>query len=551
MKKILSMFLCLLMVVSVIPIIGLTASAATSGDFEYSILDDGTVEITKYKGSATILEIPSEIDGKTVTSIGERAFENCSSLKSVTIPDNITSIGDRTFWNCTLLTSIIIGNGVKSIGRCAFNDTGYYNDEKNWEDNVLYIGNYLILGSYYNYDDIYYGFSVSGNYSIKPGTKVIADSAFYCCTKLISVTIPDSITSISYGAFSGCSSLKTIVLPDCLTNIGNSAFYGTEYFNNKVNWENNVLYIDKYLISGRYSDYYNNQKKFEVSGNYSIKTGTKVIADCAFLDCTSLTSITIPDSVTCIGDRAFDNCSSNLTIYGYKNSEAERYAKKYNIKFADLNHTHSYTFKITKQPTCTEKGVKTYTCDCGESYTEEVSAPGHKEVVDKAVAPTCTKSGLTKGKHCSVCGKVLTAQKKISAQGHKIITLKTKKATYFSTGYKNRKICKVCKKVVNKGKTLKKLKLKVPTFTVKCIGKGKVKISWKKVKDATGIYIVYDTQKACNFPVGGTEIKGNKTSKVLKNLASCDHYFKAEAFIYKNGKYVSSERTKAIKVKVK
>ena len=354
--------------------------------------------------------------------------------------------------------------------------------------------------------------STLGGYSVTS----IGSSAFYDCAALTSVTIPNSVTSIDIGAFEDCTSLTSVTIPNSVTSIGAWAF------------ENCTSLT-----------------------SVTIPDSVTSIGNFAFSGCESLTSITIPDSVTCIGDRAFDNCSSNLTIYGYKNSEAERYAKKYNIKFADLNHTHSYTFKITKQPTCTEKGVKTYTCDCGESYTEEVSALGHKEVVDKAVAPTCTKSGLTKGKHCSVCGKVLTAQKKISAQGHKIITLKTKKATYFSTGYKNRKICKVCKKVVNKGKTLKKLKLKVPTFTVKCIGKGKVKISWKKIKDATGIYIVYDTQKACNFPVGGTEIKGNKTSKVLKNLASCDHYFKAEAFIYKNGKYVSSERTKAIKVKVK
>ena len=435
MKKILSMFLCLLMVVSVIPIIGLTASAKTDGYYTYTV-SNGKSTITDCSTSISgDISIPSTLGGYSVTSIGSSAFYDCAALTSVTIPNSVTSIGSWAFSNCTSLTSVTIPNSVTSIG----------------------------------YD------------------------AFSGCESLTSITIPDSVTCIGSYAFSGCRSLTSVTIPDSVTSIGMGAF----------------------------------------------------------LDCTSLTSITIPDSVTCIGDRAFDNCSSNLTIYGYKNSEAEKYAKNNNIKFADLNHTHSYTVKITKQPTCTEKGDKTYTCDCGESYTEEVSAPGHKEVVDKAVAPTCTKSGLTKGKHCSVCGKVLTAQKKISAQGHKIITLKTKKATYFSTGYKNRKICKVCKKVVNKGKTLKKLKLKVPTFTVKCIGKGKVKISWKKIKDATGIYIVYDTQKACNFPVGGTEIKGNKTSKVLKNLASCDHYFKAEAFIYKNGKYVSSERTKAIKVKVK
>lgn len=481
MKKVLSMFLCLLMVVSVIPIIGLTASAATSGDFEYSILDDGTVEITKYKGSATLLEIPSEIDGEIVTSIGNRAFEDCTSLKSVTIGNGVISIGKYTFSGCIALTSVTFGNSVTSIGERAFENCKSLTS-------IIIPNGIICIGSF----------------------------VFLDCSSLISVTIPGSVTSIGYNAFRNCTSLASIIIPNSVTSIGWWAFADCTSLKS-------VTFPDSVIDIGWNS----------------------------FNGCTSLTSVTIPDSVKSIGSSAFDNCSSDLIIYGDKNSAAEKYAKNNNIKFADLNHTHSYTVKITKQPTCTEKGDKTYTCDCGESYTEEVSALGHKEVVDKAVAPTCTKSGLTKGKHCSVCGKVLTAQKKISAQGHKIITLKTKKATYFSIGYKNRKICKVCKKVVNKGKTLKKLKLKVPTFTVKCIGKGKVKISWKKVKDATGIYIVYDTQKACNFPVGGTEIKGNKTSKVLKNLASCDHYFKAEAFIYKNGKYVSSERTKAIKVKVK
>lgn len=81
-------------------------------------------------------------------------------------------------------------------------------------------------------------------------------------------------------------------------------------------------------------------------------------------------------------------------------------------------HTHSYTSTVTKQPTCTATGVRTYTCSCGDSYTEVIPATGHTEVTIPAVAPTCTATGLTEGKKCSVCGTIITAQQTVAALGH-------------------------------------------------------------------------------------------------------------------------------------
>ena len=289
MKKVISLFLSLAMLLAIISGMNLTAYAETYGDFEYSYIEDDRLSITGYNGSATNPEIPSAINGVSVTEIGESAFENCTSLTSVTIPDSVTSIGWDTFENCTSLASITIGNGITSIGLGAFSgctsltsvtipnsvtsidehafyNTAYYNDESNWDNGVLYISDCLI--------DTNYNFDSTTDYIIKDGTRIIANSAFSKWDNLISVTIPNSVTSI-----------------------GDSAFYNTAYYNDESNWNNGVLYISDCLIDIN--------DDFDSTTDYIIKDGTRIIADSVFSNCDNLISVTIPNSVKRLGDNAF------------------------------------------------------------------------------------------------------------------------------------------------------------------------------------------------------------------------------------------------------
>ena len=310
---------------------GKTVSASEPGegesDYTYNALDDGTIEITGYSGSAENIVIPAQIDGKSVTRIGNNAFEK-SSAKEIVIPDSVTEIGSQAFSGCGKLTGVSIPNSVT----------------------------------------------------------MIRDRAFFDCNSLASITIPDSVTDIELQAFCNCTSLKSVTIPASVTYIGDEAFgyysdidgseikkvdgfkinyakntYG-HYYATKNGFSDEDCIITNELSDGtlEISNYAGNSATYEIPGEIDGKKVVR-IGDYAFSDCTELTSVTIPDSVTDIRWRAFYNCVSlkSVTIpksvtyidnyaFGYYDDSDSFGPKKidgFKINYVKNTHGHMYALK--------------------------------------------------------------------------------------------------------------------------------------------------------------------------------------------------------------
>ena len=425
-KRVLSLLLVLLMVVSLVPISALadkssTVAYAVEGGNIY--FDKATGTITDCGQSVTKAIIPAEIDGAAVTSIGGSAFYGCNSLASVTIPNSVTSIADSAFSGCTSLASVTIPNSVTSIDFSAFQGcTSLVSIDI--PNSVTSIGGYA-----------FYGCKSLASIEIPNSVTSIGGSAFQGCTSLVSIDIPNSVTSIGYSSFSGCTSLASIVIPDSVTTIGEGAFNGCTSLENI---DIKSYHIEDYAFQGctslknvTLSANLNKIGNFSFEGctsleSINIPNKVKSIGNSAFSGCTALTTVYLPTSVKTIGNGAFRYCTSISDVY-YAGDAAQWNAIKiepYNepltgatIQYGGTAHTHSYTAAVTA-PTCTEQGYTTYTCSCGDSYKSDYKdALGHdykngtctrcgakdpsvtpphthdyKAVVTK---PTCTQAGYT------------------------------------------------------------------------------------------------------------------------------------------------------------
>ena len=258
-------------------------------DFEYSVYNE-RVTITRYNGTRSNLIIPGEIEGYSVTSIGWHAFDLCTSLTSINIPDSVTSIGDGAFYGCSSLSSISIPDGVTSIGEYAFRDCTSLTSIT-IPDSVTSIG-----------ECAFYPCSSLSSINIPDSVTSIGESAFRDCTSLTSINIPNSVTNIGWYAFSGCTDLTSINIPDGVTSIGDWTFNDCSSLTS-INIPNSVTSIGKTAFHCCSS-----------LSSINIPDNVTSIGDGAFGGCTRLTSISIPDSVTSIDGYTFSGCTSLTSI---------------------------------------------------------------------------------------------------------------------------------------------------------------------------------------------------------------------------------------------
>ena len=235
-----------------------------------------------------------------VTRIADEAFANCKNLTSIKLPDSVTSIGDSAFSGCTGLTSIIIPDSVTSIGRLAFSGcsslesitlpfVGSSRDATGDDGKFIYVFGMA---------------SASLSTVIITNATQLVDEAFANCKNLTSVTISNSVTSIGDSAFSGCSSLESITLPFVGSSrdaTGENGLFGYIFGTSSYSGGTSTK---QYYDSSSYRTYYipTHLKVVAITDTMQVSYG-------AFYNCYNLTSIVIPDSMTCIGARAFGECS--------------------------------------------------------------------------------------------------------------------------------------------------------------------------------------------------------------------------------------------------
>lgn len=288
-------------------VVALTVSAATSGDYTYTI-SNGEATITGCNTYVTNANIPSTLEGCPVTKIDSRAFADMKNLQSVSIPDTVTEIVGYAFVNCSSLEEIILPERISSIG----------------------VG-------------VFKGCTGLKSISIPKHINVICGNAFQNCTGLQLINY-DAIScrrqNPTDAIFSGCTSVTQINIgEDVLTPIPFSecSNVNTVYYN-AINGEgvNIPTSVENIVIGDNVEQIpygaFANCKKLK---SIIIPEGLQRISRYSFYRCDSLSSIQIPQSVSFIDKYAFALCD-NLVIYGYSNTYVERYANENNIPFVSL-----------------------------------------------------------------------------------------------------------------------------------------------------------------------------------------------------------------------
>ena len=555
-KRLMSLVLSLIMVVSTITVLPFTANALepsgqcgenvtyTFDEATGALTISGTGEMYNYRWwnespFGNNQGIKNVVVSNGVTSISDYAFMYCLNLETINISSTVINIGDNTFCSCENLSGIVIPKGVKYIGENAFEGcesieaitipSSVLNIDKSAFCNCKGLKSAEILSESIDVgESAFSGCNELVSITLTNGIKNISNFMFDQCEKLTSIDIPGSAGIIGENAFQGCEGLTDVILNDGLKEISEEAFHGCSNLKS-INLPNSVTSIGKSAFS-----FCDNLESVIISSGVTsieentffgcgkieeinIPEGVVSVGSGAFSDCNHIMRITIPKTVNSIGDNAFFNCWNLEDVYysGSKNEWNKVSIGANNecltgatIHYSDEDEPHVHDHKLTKTEaaTCGKDGRETYVCSCGDIKYKTINATGkHTEVIDSAVPATFKKAGKTAGKHCSVCGKVLTAQKTVA-------------------------------------------KLGTPKMSKVKAGKKAFTATWTKANGVDGYQVQYSLKK--NFKGAKTK-KLNKTKLTVKNLkAKKTYYVRVRAYKKINGKMqYSNWSSKQVKVK--
>lgn len=306
---------------------------APSRDFTF---DATTGTIKKYNGNDTVVVIPPTISSWPVTKIGEDAFQDNTTITSVTIPDSVTEIGANAFAGCTNLTSVnYIGGDWSKLtiqsGNPAVEDAAKDAANEQLFDFEFILNNTAVIVTNYKYNGAAADVTIPSRYQGKPVT-TIGHAAFFN-SAVTSVTIPDSVTSISDEAFINCPKLTNISIPNSVTYIGFSAFSSCTSLK-----------------------------------SITLPSSLSFISGALFLGCSQLTTIHIPVSVTSIGNNAFADCPSLMTVtYPGSKTQWDDITKGRN---SDVLENHLICAMLEATFTADGESISTQTIDRGGKFTE-------------------------------------------------------------------------------------------------------------------------------------------------------------------------------------
>ena len=317
-KKWLSLFLTLLLTVTVLPLSASAAETVEENGFTFEV-ENGAATVTGYSGSEMDVTIPYELsDGTPVTAIRDEAFYECTSLTSVTIPGSVKTIGKRAFWECSSMTQVTIPEGIETLGQNAFTRCTSLTS-------VTIPGSIQTMGAY-----AFSGCHSLATVTISEGLVTIGERAFSNCMSLATVTIPSSVETIGENAFYCCSSLTSVTIPESVETIQSGAFANTGLTSVTIPKSVTDLLIGAFFncpsltsiqVDPGNPNYASDgtalfnkdmteliQIPAGLTGTYEVPAGVTKIDTSAAEFCSRLTDLILPDGLTEMGGLAFNCC---------------------------------------------------------------------------------------------------------------------------------------------------------------------------------------------------------------------------------------------------